>query len=343
MKIKRSKSAFTLLAIMVSLTVVAILSACVTASKQELCEELKIIYLRAETYTKAMPDGTNVVMAGYARDSSFGAADGVLSSPGPVIDIGQCATKVQIYFDNNLSEPTSLVINGQTQLNMAPAYYPDGRVRSFTHETPPGNTTPVVYEFPNFRDGTFIYTSGTHPAVQRQMGLYGAVFKNTTKQMAYSIHPYDLTLLLLYSEIDPVIHDAVATDDFGAGKTVSSTIDYSPKYYLVNGTVYDKPAFNIQPAYVGKKILVRLLNAGSKTKTPMLVGAYGLVIAEDGNPYTYPKKRYSLRLAAGQTADAIIVPGPFGLDLFVDRGMSIPNVAAAPGAPALFARLPIGG
>ena len=36
-------------------------------------------------------------------------------------------------------------------------------------------------------------------------------------------------------EIDPAINMAVAAQDYGPGKSVTSTVNYKPKYFLVNG------------------------------------------------------------------------------------------------------------
>jgi FtsP/CotA-like multicopper oxidase with cupredoxin domain len=51
-----------------------------------------------------------------------------------------------------------------------------GRVVSMTAETPPGGTQ--EYLFTGLKPGTFLYESGTHQAVQVQMGLYGAMTKD---------------------------------------------------------------------------------------------------------------------------------------------------------------------
>ena len=79
-----------------------------------------------------------------------------------------------INLTNNLSVPVSMVIPGlMTAMNPT---FVGGRVMSFTTETAPGAT--ATYTWNNVNPGTYLYLSGTNPAVQVQMGLYGAVKKD---------------------------------------------------------------------------------------------------------------------------------------------------------------------
>ena len=43
---------------------------------------------------------------------------------------------------------------------------------------------------------------------------------------------------MLFSEVDPMLHNAVATGNYGPGQAVTSTMDYDPKYFLLNGEPY---------------------------------------------------------------------------------------------------------
>jgi len=282
------------------------------------CPEVAEYYFRADATTQTMPDGKVVPMWGFAQDSEFGKMDGTVSVPGPQIAIQSCTQKVIVHLDNNLPEPTSIVINGLTA-QMTPVRYPDGRVRSFTHETPPGNPVSVNYGWQVARPGTYLYQSGTHPAVQVQMGLYGALIQEAGQKLAYPGQEYDKEGLLIFSEIDPVIHDAVAADNFGAGKAVTSAIDYAPQYMLVNG----KPFMSTDPVNnagnVGQHLLVRFLNAGLLTHAPTLYGAHMTVIAEDAHPYNYPKQLSSALLPAGKTLDVLITPAFPGQYAILDR------------------------
>ena len=163
-------------------------------------------WLRAQTFTKTMPDNTIVTMWGFAE-----CTDGTYSncsapaSPGPVLSVPPADNALTVHLRNGLTgsyvEPVSLVIPGQ-RASMAPVKFTDGegrqRVRSFTTETPPDNSTTVTYSWNNLRPGTYLYQSGSHQAVQVQMGLYGALTKNSAAGEAYGpASAYDTEALLL--------------------------------------------------------------------------------------------------------------------------------------------------
>ncbi|MBW2621875.1 MAG: hypothetical protein JRD68_03125, partial [Deltaproteobacteria bacterium] len=265
-------------------------------------------YLRAESYTMNMPDGTTVTMWGFAQDTGFEVGDGVLSVPGPVLTVPPGDASLTIYLENNLPVPISIIIPGQSTI-LAPVTFTDGqgreRVRSFTTETPANNTTAGEYTWTGLKPGTFLYQSGTHPAVQVQMGLYGAMTKVDVAGQAYDgSTTYDKEVVLLYSEVDPALHSAVATGNYGPGLAMTSTIDYHPKYFLVTGSNSISGEITV---LTGDRVLVRFLNAGLMTRVPVLLGSYLQLIARDGNLATYFQDRYSLRLTAGKTMDAIIL------------------------------------
>ncbi len=89
-----------------------------------------------------------------------------------------------------------------------------GRVRSMTKETG-ARSRRGQYDFDGLKPGTFLYQSGSHMAVQVQMGLYGAMTKDESGRERLRGVPYAHEALLLYSEIDPALHDAVATGKYG--------------------------------------------------------------------------------------------------------------------------------
>jgi FtsP/CotA-like multicopper oxidase with cupredoxin domain len=271
-------------------------------------------------------------MWGFALDDSFeGVELEAVSVPGPRLTVPAGDTTLTIHLDNNLLVPISIVIPGQVA-TMTPVFFTDGqgrqRVYSFTHETSAGNTTMVDYAWTNLKPGTYLYLSGTHPAVQVQMGLYGAVTNDVVpagaEEEAYPDVTYDAEVLLLYSEIDPALHSAV--DDGSYGTTgPTSTVDYRPKYFLINGEPYTATTLPMSAGVMGDRVLLRFLNAGLQTHVPNLLGMYMNVIAEDGNPYNYPKNQYSLPLPAGQTKDAIVVPSADGTYPLIDRMANVTN------------------
>ena len=144
------------------------------------------------------------------------------------------------------------------------------------------------------------------------MGLYGAMTHDFATRQAYTGTPYTRDMVLLYSEIDPALHAAVAGGTYGTA-AYSSTITYAPRYFLVNGAPYS--ATSSIPTFAGQfgdTILLRFLNAGLQTRVPSFEGVTMSILAEDGHRYAYPKSGYSVLLPAGKTIDATLVPGAPG-------------------------------
>jgi FtsP/CotA-like multicopper oxidase with cupredoxin domain len=271
------------------------------------------VYLVARAYQQTMPDGAIVTMWGYARDldGDFNTTEdqGPVSSPGPTIVLPDTATYLTIHLHNELDQPTSVMLPGQRADSMAPVFFVDGegrrRTRSFTHETAPGTTG--IYTWTNPRPGTYTYQSATHPQVQVQMGLYGAMKKDSAPNEAYPGVSYDAQAVLLYSEIDPALHAAVVGGSYGT-EAYPSTIDYQPRYFLVNGAPYTESTPAIAAGFRGGRTLLRFINMGLRTHTPVLEDGHLAIVAEDGNLYPHPREQYSVMLAAGKTRDAIFVP-----------------------------------
>ncbi|MBI5076005.1 MAG: putative Ig domain-containing protein [Nitrospirae bacterium] len=292
-------------------------------------------WLRAETLTKTMPDTSVVTMWGFAQ-----CTDGTYASctpatvPGPRLTVPVGDTTLTINLRNNLTgpfvEPVSLVIPGQT-IVPAPVRNPDGRVRSFTTETPPDNATTVTYTWTSMKTGTYLYQSGSHPAVQVQMGLYGAVTRNAAAGQAYGPSTaYAAEAILLFSEIDPVLHGHVAAGTYGQlpPTGITSTMNYEPKYFLINGEPFTPAAPRISAGIVGQNLLLRFLSAGLKHRVPTIYGLNISLVAEDGNPYPYPKEQYSLLLSPGKTLDALVTATPQGEFPVYDRRLGLTNNAA---------------
>lgn len=299
-------------------------------------------WLRAETLTKTMPDASVITMWGFAQ-----CPDGTYASctpatvPGPRLTVPVGETTLTINLRNNLTgpsaEPVSIVIPGQTA-TMAPVKFTDGqgrqRVRSFTAETPLGNTTTIAYTWNNMKPGTYLYQSGSHPAVQVQMGLYGAVTKDFAAGQAYGPSTaYASEALLLFSEIDPVLHGHVAAGTYGQAPPtgITSTMTYEPKYFLINGAPFSATSTPLPAGNVGSNVLLRFLNAGLKLHVPVIQGTYLSIVSEDGNTYPFAKRQYSLLLPAGKTADAIFTPATYGTYALYDRRLALTNGAATGG------------
>ena len=287
-----------------------------------------IVNLRADVTTLAMPDGTVVTMWGYALGS------GPVTVPGPAITVPPGDT-LRINLTNNLPGGVSVMIPGEPMpldgTNTSPQVVrnPDGRIRSFVHETAPGQT--ASYVWPALKPGSYIYQSATHPAVQVQMGLYGAMTHDAAAGAAYTGVSYDRSVTLLYSEIDPALHAAVRDGAYGSA-AYPSTINYKPEYFLVNGVPYSTAAPPPVPtATTGQRVLLRLMNAGLQTHAPTLLGLYASLVAEDGNAYPHPLDQYCVMLPAGKTIDAIVVPSSVRRYPIYDHSLSLTNAAAGPG------------
>jgi FtsP/CotA-like multicopper oxidase with cupredoxin domain len=334
--------------------------------------------LRVGKIDWTMPDGVRVTLWGYGLVSydlgngQTGTGDGTPAIPGPRLTVPAGVQGLVVYLENALPElpgealppAVSILIPGQAlPLAEAPAVTgpvrnTDGRVVSFVHETAPGATQ--AYIWPSISPGTYLYHSGTHPAVQVQMGLYGALTKNAVeadatvdpvvRAQAYpgAANEYDKDILLIYSEIDPALHLAVAGDPTAVPPvlptygtpTYPSTINYHPKYFLVNGEVADA-AFDETNAPVndaaaltttGSATLLRFVNASLWDHVPQVLGAHVTVLAEYGKPYPYPRQHYSLLLPAGKTLDAVLTPAADGDYPIFDRRLFRSNVPSVLGS-----------
>ncbi|HYH20203.1 MAG TPA: Ig-like domain-containing protein [Azospirillum sp.] len=286
------------------------------------------VWLVAKKTVATMPDGRNVPMWAFAEatEQQFGAVDvGALpaSAPGPAIVLPTGKTKLLVHLRNELPEPVSLTIPGQlapfepTWIDIGDPNGPGqtgarpsagARVRSMAAETPPGGRHDYTWD--NLKPGSFLYQSATHPAVQVQMGLYGAVLRSQSDGMAYGGVSFDRQVTAFLNEVDPDFHDKVE-----AGAPPSSTLRYAPKYHLMSVQAFDAagqpiPATAGSPPRieVGKTTLLRFFNAGLRTHVPLVQNNRVKLIAEDGNPYPYPRDQYSVQLDAGKTRDALLRP-----------------------------------
>lgn len=296
-------------------------------------EAAETVYnLSAGVTTKTMPDGEVVTMWGFANEDNTAP---LVASPGPVLVVPP-GNSLRINLTNNLPAPhaVSIVILGQAMpldgVGTSPQITrnPDGRIRSFTHETPNGETRSYVW--PGIKSGTYLYQSGTHQAVQVQMGLYGALKNDAGAGEAYTGQTYANELTLLYSEIDPALHAAVRDNTYGT-TAYPSTIDYMPKYFLINGMPWTPTSGPSWTVPANQTLLIRFLNSGLQTRVPVLLGMDMDLIAEDGNLYPYPTTRYSVPLFAGKTTDALLVPGAPGTFALFDRALGVVNGLTGPG------------
>lgn len=280
------------------------------------------------------PDGTKVPMWDFIQVGQAANFNCATVNPTTPWDVGPqvaavAGANLTINLKNCLTEPVSIVIMGQAATG-APVWADNGRLRSFAPEAAAGGT--VSYTWNGLKAGTYLYQSGTHPAKQVQMGLYGAVKVDTAPFVAYSGVPYDNEVVLLYSEIDADLHSPPG---------VAQPLNYIPEYYLINGQPHQFGSTPILAGNVNETVLIRFLNAGLKTHVPTLLNApYMSLVAEDGNLSPYAKAQYSVLLAAGKTIDAIWTPTAGGKYPLVDRSNSLTNAGATGGGMLTYLGVP---
>ncbi|MEN8135840.1 MAG: hypothetical protein ABFS18_09955 [Thermodesulfobacteriota bacterium] len=312
----------------------------------------------AESTTVTMPGGEVVTMWGYAvpaepaYDTAFGP-----NGP-PVIKLTAGAT-LTINLTNNLAEETSIVIPGQqaTETNAMVPTWTDGttgnrgvlpanllkRVRSFTHEAAAAGSD--TYSWGPLKAGTYLIQSGTHPAVQVQMGLYAVLIVDEVADAeAYPGIAYSNEVTLLFSEIDPYLHAAVAGGTYGSTYVNTMQEGYRPRYFLINGQPYSADRSPIAAGVDTDTTILRFLNAGLRDREPIVQGGVMSVVAEDGNPTPFAGavQQYSIDLAPGKTMDATFSPlAAFnGYVPVYDRRLGLSNDGASPGG--MVAMLEIG-
>jgi FtsP/CotA-like multicopper oxidase with cupredoxin domain len=225
-------------------------------------------------------DGNSVHAWGYGT----GAA---MQYPGPTLIVNEGDT-VTVTLTNALPVPTSIVFPGQGGVTAT-----GGAEGLLAREAPPGGT--VTYSFKASRPGTYLYQSGTRPALQVEMGLFGALIVRpgvNPGSQAYG-HPgsaYDREYLLVLSEMDPGIHDQVAR-----GVANPTTSGYFAVNWFINGRnapdtmlgdgvawLPHQPYGAMVMMHPGERILVRLINAGRDLHPFHTHGNNLLVIARDG-------------------------------------------------------------
>ena len=266
-----------------------------------------------------------VQMWGYASCDPNWTTCVPASVPGPQLVVPANETSLTIHLRNSLPAPTSVVIPGQREDGMGTANSPsDGsgaRMRAFTHETLP--TTDDVYTWSNLTPGTYLYHSGSHVQVQVAMGLYGGMKHDDGNNRAYPGVNYDNEVMLLFSEVDPILNGEVAMGTYGTPGHPTSAIGYRPQLFLINGVAYVPNITNPIPVLpAGARTLLRLVNAGLRSHVPTLQTGFFHLKAEDGHLLPHGgHEQYSALLAAGKTLDAIWLPTT-GIHSLYDRRLN---------------------
>ena len=261
-------------------------------------------------------DGGSVYFWGYALPGKRA------QYPGPTLIVNQGDT-ITITLHNTLAAPVSLLFPGQAEVGAS-----GGGAGLLTREATVGND--VTYTFTADHAGTYVYTSGTDPELQVEMGLLGAIIVrpygfDAASPRAYG-HPataYDFEYLFFCTEMDPRIHQAV---EFGDPVDPNWLTDYFPGWWFLNGRnapdtmlmAYDPwlptQPYNCMPRMrPGDRLLMRVVGAGRDPHPFHHHGNHARVIAQDGRllesaPGAGPDLGYmvfTVPAVPGETRDAV--------------------------------------
>lgn len=293
------------------------------------------VTLYAGAFDKTMPGGEVVTMWGY------GLQAGQYQSPGPIIEVPPGDTTLSITLINNLPEDTSIIIPGLVATGMAPIKQNiNGKLRatSLDRVAAAGGGS-QVYTFENVRPGTYLYTTGTHIGLQGALGLYGGVKTDFADHMVYDGVSYDNEALILYSEVDPALNQAVAGGTYGSA-AYPSTIKFKPRYFLVNGEPYEQGVTSaLRGGAPGDRLLVRFLSACLDMRTPSMIGRHFEIVGRDAYKLSTPLRQVALQLSPQRSLDTIIeLPAVLSRVVIYDRSLKLTNSSQA-GVGGLFSYL----
>jgi multicopper oxidase len=234
------------------------------------------------------PDGNSIFMWSYTR-SAGGAR---FQTPGPTLCVNEGDT-VTVRLHNTLSKPASIVFPGQERVSAS-----GGIPGLFTRAAEPdGNAT---YTFVASEPGTYLYESGTDPAKEVEMGLYGALVVRPAGHPDWAYNDPRTTFdpereyLQLFSEIDPDLHHVVET-----GKRYDISQLHN-RYFAINGRQFPDTIQDNNVSYLPRQpygalvrvqpydpsnprpALVRVVNAGLLNHPFHPHGNHTRVIAHDG-------------------------------------------------------------
>lgn len=262
--------------------------------------------------TISTPDGNIVYMWGFSE------VDRPFQYPGPVLCVNEGDT-VTIVLHNTLEfDDVSIVFPGQENVladgvASQPQFSPIGDLTSFA-PVASANGGSVTYSFVAEKPGTYLYYSGTEPAKQVNMGLFGALIIRPAahpdwayNETAGALGEYTTQFnpsteyVMLLSEIDPMLHMAV---EQGLPYNMNN---YRARYWMINGRSFpdtiapngaewlpNQPYSSLvhihpynndstSPAYNPYPALVRFLSVGTENYPHHPHGNHGRIIARDGN------------------------------------------------------------
>jgi FtsP/CotA-like multicopper oxidase with cupredoxin domain len=282
--------------------------------------------LTTQTGYIGTPDDNVVYMWGYAAGNS------AFQHPSPVLCVNEGET-VTVILRNTLPEDVSITFPGQDNVlaDGAPAQ-------------PQFDGTTLT----SLTNVAFIYQSGTDPAKQVRMGLFGALIvrpiegPNFANNRPDSVFNPDTEFMVLLSEIDPYLNQAVEREVVNGQPYIFNMANYHPRYWLINGRGFpDSFAPNFaswlpnqpygalarvephdeneflpdevtpNPYYNPDWSLTRYLSVGTVDLPMHPHSKSALVIGRDGRAYEGPGgedlsfESFSLPMGPGQTWDGL--------------------------------------
>jgi hypothetical protein len=280
--------------------------------------------LTARTGYAETPDGNSAFMWGYSKTNDAG-----MQLPGPVLCVSE-GTTVKVILRNpavtnrGAGEPISMVFPGQGSVTSS-----GGSAGLLAREAPVNDS--VTYTFTASNPGTYLYESGTDPAKQVEMGLYGALvvrpagFPDRAYASADTRFDPAREYILVFAEIDPELHSAVER---------SQPYDITKlhnRYFQINGrsfpdTLYDNGVswlpsqpygalVRVQPYNATsnpRPALIRMINAGLSNHPFHPHGNHLRMIAQDGRRFVTPggadasSEHFGETIPSGATLDMLL-------------------------------------
>ncbi|MDO8363830.1 MAG: multicopper oxidase domain-containing protein [Actinomycetota bacterium] len=314
------------------------------------CSTGPTFHLETDADYIALPDGNTAYMYGYKP------AGGAFQHPGPVLCVQEGDT-VTVTLTNTLPRDVSIMFPGQENVladgqPAQPQFSTPGDLTTLTSLTnvATANGGTVTYQFVASHPGTFLYESGTDPEVQVRMGLFGALIVRPAMGADYAYNRADSRFtteansaaannteefLVLLSEIDPFLNQAVENRDRNGASSNFNLDNYHPRYWLVNGrgfpdsiadnyaswlpnqpygalaevTPSDDPALpSVGHPFGG---MARYINVGTENYPFHPHGNNGKVIGRDGHPLEGPGsedlsyEKFAINIGPGQTYDVL--------------------------------------
>jgi len=261
------------------------------------------------------PDGASIYSWGYAN------GDGAMQFPGPTLIVSAGAT-VTVELTNRLPPAAgnvSIVFQGHD------AAATGGVAGLLTREAAPGGR--VTYTFMAGKPGTYLYSSGTRPDLQVEMGLAGALIVRPTDAGCAYDNPrtcFDRENLYVLGEMDLDVHRAVELQIGGSGPIAVPTSPYDPEYWFINGrcapdtmaapgtaVLAHQPYNAITRMFPGERLLLRIVGAGRQMHPFHTHGNHTRLLARDGQLIANESGQlmgpllFTISSIPGGTADAV--------------------------------------